>query len=1473
MLLSGSRDDDISTVEIEQEQPSKRRRVDSSPACENIFGDNGQPDRSESESEEEDAENKHDLLVSREKEARPKRNPEGYTTEGRRDYVVLDNSLAKSKRFAKKVRPPRMFRGLVQRKLTLPHYPALEKAPHVGSAFQEVRKENYVLNGLDEYLPGARFDSAQAVATADPNSSTAVSPYGMQVWQGLVLALGKEEGRGAVPSGLAAAAVDLLSNLAHRAGGGAEVSSGSELQEAWRLAKAQATTLVNETLPQGSETRKYAIDAIEHQTIEWSGNLFDVTSHVSNYAPLASLDRADHAEGIDADSTFTGRLMREKGSHVYDTLLIDANGFAADPYSLNILTSALVRTTPVEAIDREDGSGVELRGLCTRAFWDTAGILVKTRARCGTVDILVGPQAHSLGLTAAEANSKESDYNFVKVRIPLVLPGFENEHGAYREAVTDLDADASEAALHVLRTGRELDTVQRSNFAESAIPRGQLLAYHPRNALGLAIQANSLRRDEKEFQASLDPARVPRGGFRCESLPIWLQQSLQKRLGTAVSADCDFVEFHNLPSELQDHYAEAAVKSPTSSTAKARLDGVSPLEACSSLVHLKANATKRKQVFDDGKGGTMNGLEAGARKARATLRTMQLDDGQGGTMNGLEASAKKAHATLGKMQLDDGQGGTMNGLEASARKARATLGKMQLDDGQGGTMNGLEAKAKKALATRLANGTFIDDWSGFVGFIWRNALWQWTKRPAPGKSCAGITVDVPSIRRRLLEDNNHDFSVHLRRDDRNLKISLVRNLRKFPEGGPAAWRKEIGAQKEMPVEEEEEEETLSHYPAPDEALASPSNTNPPMTELLEASRILDAPAIASSDAPAATSALQIPFRAASTSGSVEADQQPDSSSPVDWPYRELPWGEVNVLSTTDTHGWLLGHQRNEPSFSGDWGDLYSFVSSLKEEARKRGVDLLLVDSGDRVDGNGLVDAEPSANPKGYTALSLFAQMPYDLVTTGNHELYRYPVAKYAREVLAAKFGEKWVVSNVNITLADERTGQETETLLGNRFRKFETTMGRKVTAFGPLFDFKAHAPGIKVQKPSEMVKDYWFREAIRERPDFFLFAGHMSVRIEPDSEWRAIIAAIRAVHPTVPVLVFGGHHHIRDCVQEDKYSMSLAAGRYMETIGFASVSGLNDTSKRPRFARRYIDQNRNSYAYHAGKRDFDTERGQAITAELVATAKRFNLTDQYGVAPQDYFLHRYPATSQHSIFHLLTTEILPTLIRRSDRPHPPFSVLNTGSVRFDLFQGPFTRNDQWILLPFPNNFLYIPSVPIRLASKLIPYMNLVGEHGLLPTQRLFWNESETLVHADRLELEPEQLIAAEAVHLEHARRKHLLRTSEQPVALRGRWKMNPLSEGYVTLDSCGPDDLGDDTLHTPYKTSRQPIFVSTELPRTVDGQGSVDVVFFDFIQPDILSALNYLDDDKRWETKDVSKYMEDLTANTLLETWAKKAWN
>lgn len=59
-------------------------------------------------------------------------------------------------------------------------------------------------------------------------------------------------------------------------------------------------------------------------------------------------------------------------------------------------------------------------------------------------------------------------------------------------------------------------------------------------------------------------------------------------------------------------------------------------------------------------------------------------------------------------------------------------------------------------------------------------------------------------------------------------------------------------------------------------------------------------------------AIQHPFTASPL-------QQPKSTSPTDWPYRPLPWGELNVLHTTDTYvptAGAKGRQLGEPCAPG-----------------------------------------------------------------------------------------------------------------------------------------------------------------------------------------------------------------------------------------------------------------------------------------------------------------------------------------------------------------------------------------------------------------------------------------------------------------------------------------------------------------------------------------------------------------------------
>jgi 2',3'-cyclic-nucleotide 2'-phosphodiesterase (5'-nucleotidase family) len=77
--------------------------------------------------------------------------------------------------------------------------------------------------------------------------------------------------------------------------------------------------------------------------------------------------------------------------------------------------------------------------------------------------------------------------------------------------------------------------------------------------------------------------------------------------------------------------------------------------------------------------------------------------------------------------------------------------------------------------------------------------------------------------------------------------------------------------------------------------------------------------------------------------------QPDAQNATNQPKAPLEWGQINFLHTTDTHGWLEGHIK-EQNYGADWGDYVSFTKGMKKKARKLGVDLLLVDTGVRTCG-------------------------------------------------------------------------------------------------------------------------------------------------------------------------------------------------------------------------------------------------------------------------------------------------------------------------------------------------------------------------------------------------------------------------------------------------------------------------------------------------------------------------------------------
>ncbi|KAI1102414.1 Metallo-dependent phosphatase-like protein [Jackrogersella minutella] len=598
--------------------------------------------------------------------------------------------------------------------------------------------------------------------------------------------------------------------------------------------------------------------------------------------------------------------------------------------------------------------------------------------------------------------------------------------------------------------------------------------------------------------------------------------------------------------------------------------------------------------------------------------------------------------------------------------------------------------------------------------------------------------------------------------------------------------------------------------------------------------------------------------------------QPDAINATYGPTRALEWGQLNFLHTTDTHGWLEGHLK-QANYGADWGDFVTFSTHFKHQAGKMGVDLLLVDTGDLHDGAGLSDA---TTPDGEISLKIFDKVDYDLLTIGNHELYLATVAYQAMNEISTYWGEKYLTSNVQIFNTQTNEWQ----YIGKTHRYFTTQHGLRIMAFGVLFDFTGNTNVSKVEPAKTMVTQQWFLDALNspEPIDVFVVIGHNPARPSDSiSTFSFVFDAIRAVHPDTPVQFLGGHTHIRDFAVYDSSSTGIESGRYCETLGWLSMSGFNSntsgyhgivpgpagvpnpTRKATQnstspyvYSRRYLDWNRRTFEYHAATwydESFDYNNGLAVTAEITRYRKQLNLTDVYGCVPQDYCLTCAPFNSSSNIYPLLSTALSEAVVNESRKDVPRYIVANTGSVRFDMYKGPFTYDDQFIVSPFVDIFLYIPEVPYSQASNLLQALNKAGasqkrDLGVMPAER-------------DICVDPSPFHFSEVRRGEH---------HEAPSITRRQ--VVDLAPGYVTNDDFGTD--GDDTAHTGIPYYDHPDFFQGEAGfNETDPPDVVDVVFVDFIESDLLAILG-----SNYSSSDITYYIDaNFTTRDYLPIYIKNS--
>ncbi|KAG0037872.1 hypothetical protein BGZ82_001633 [Podila clonocystis] len=332
----------------------------------------------------------------------------------------------------------------------------------------------------------------------------------------------------------------------------------------------------------------------------------------------------------------------------------------------------------------------------------------------------------------------------------------------------------------------------------------------------------------------------------------------------------------------------------------------------------------------------------------------------------------------------------------------------------------------------------------------------------------------------------------------------------------------------------------------------------------------------------------------------------------------------------------------------------------------------------------------------------------EAVATVDGDTVTFTLAKGQAYNFAPKWGRRYLTSNTFIR--DAATNKTVP--IGKLYNKFRMKFGTRVMSYGFLYNFKGAGSDVVLEKANVTVTLPWFQKSLKEDVDMYLVVGHTPVRW---AETLAVINAIRAVHPAKPILLFGGHMHQRDFVRYDARAFGLAAGRFMETLGWMSVKGIHDRKcrietncigKNLTVSRRYLDTNVHTYKTHAlahPRQKFDTWRGRKISKEITHARASLNLSNALGCAPEDYYLNRYPVTDTRSLINLLANQVLP-LVADSTKKNPALILVNSGSQRFDVYKGPFTVDDTYIVSPFHNDFIYT-SVPYKIAKNVLAGLN------------------------------------------------------------------------------------------------------------------------------------------------------------------------
>ena len=412
------------------------------------------------------------------------------------------------------------------------------------------------------------------------------------------------------------------------------------------------------------------------------------------------------------------------------------------------------------------------------------------------------------------------------------------------------------------------------------------------------------------------------------------------------------------------------------------------------------------------------------------------------------------------------------------------------------------------------------------------------------------------------------------------------------------------------------------------------------------------------------------------------------------------------------------------------------------------MDLYFVMNGDWIDGTGLaIDGDPSS------LIPLVEKMPFDVVNTGNHELYKSSVVEYMTRPggFIDWWGPRHLSSNVLLKSSSTTTTSSSQQHaaakpLSNRYIVLHGT-NHDVLVFGYLYNLQNPSELLTITNVEDTVKQSWFLNALKEESyDAILLMAHMG---HDDPLVDVILNAIRHVVGTfMPIQFITGHTHYRRYGQKDTYSTSIESGRFLDTIGFVSFpthttvlstpstsspsssnsnsstssiinGGDDDSSSSSLFRHVFLDANvqvlRETLGFMEGENDDDddadddfvTTNGRDLSTFIEETRAKLGLTARIGCAPQDYYINRTMQSYEtESLWRLYKEQVVPATLFPNDVSSPKVILVSQGSWRYDLLGGNNLQADDMIAVdPFNEPVYYLGSYPIEVILKLNATLN------------------------------------------------------------------------------------------------------------------------------------------------------------------------